>query len=1423
MTRRRTGPSLIGFPLLGLLLRVLGTTLLVAVLLVGFVVGTQTGLRLAVALAGEVAPEMVSVGSVEGRLLGELTVTDLRLNLPGLALDAGRLHLAWSPGALFRGRLHVADLSAADIDIVTTPTADDKPKEPFKLPEIRLPIAVDIERVLVERLSFRDRDAPPESALRVTRAELAASADGSRVALEKLDLVAAQPDAEVHAAGSVELVGDYPVDLGLDWQLRQPPGLALTGTGRIGGDLATLGIVHKVTGAAALTLDATVRDLLEKPAWDAEITLTSLDLPAIVPDAPPVDLRAELKSAGDLDRATVTGDLVASAPDLADFGSLKAALDLTWAEQRLTLSRVHLDETANDATLDLTGHMDLAGATPQFDLEGTWAGLRWPPAGEPLVSAPSGELSVTGDLDAFTYGLKAAVEGPDIPATALTLSGTGDAESTRIEALLVETLGGRIEARGNLAWAPTPTWDLAVTAADIDPGRQWPGLDGSVALKADSAGGLEEGYSLGANVTAALTAYPPVVLNLAGTGDAEQLAVDTLSIETLGGAIDGVGKVAWVPGLTWDLRLIANDLDPGRQYGGLDGRVGFELTSAGGLDNGFDYRLQGSAALAAYPPAVVDVRGTGSAESAEIAALDVAVLNGQIAGSGNVAWAPALGWNADLTLTGLDPGTVLADWPGRVGGRISSQGRLGAAGPELTATISDVDGELRGYPVRLAANIEMQGETLRLAKLDAGSGTTRLDATGSLVGEALDFRADLGSPDLAALLPGAAGSLDVTANIGGTLAQPRLRLTLTGSDIAMDAQGIEQVSGSADVGLGPDGDFDIDVTGSNLIVGTLRFDDITVDGSGRMPDHRLNLALTGDALSAQLALAGGLAADGAYKGSLGTLQLASETFGTWSLTRPAGIAYADGGVRAGPLCLGNGKGSGACAGFEQPAPGRFEVSLDADRIELAVLNPVLPELLVLKGFVRAEARFRGEGTALTGNARITVPEGQIEMALDEARDQLVFAGTSLTVNAGAAGLTADFDLPLVGLGGVAAQVSLPGFDLASGPAQPLRGTAQVRLDGLARISSLLPDVTNVTGNIDGDVRLAGTVAEPDLRGELRVRGLGLTVPLYGTTVSGADLTVASRGPNDLVIDGAAEVGGGRVTIDGSVDLAGATPQARIRISGNDLKPADSREYFVRLSTDITIGVGPAGAAVTGQVTVPEARIKPRTVPTGAVQPSPDVVMEAPDEDQAALPLSIDVVAKLGDEVSIDAFGLRGLLRGELRVSKAPQGQIIGDGQLQIVDGTYRVTLPTLGVLTAIGKPLTIEQGIVNFAKTPLDNPGLVLNAQREGGDITAGVQVLGTLKNPKLSFFSDTDPNLTQAEITQYLVTGIPPKRDAQADRRAISVGTYVAPKLYMEYESNTGDARDSVKMRYDLSNRIELQTETGDSQGADIFFKFEN
>ena len=82
---------------------------------------------------------------------------------------------------------------------------------------------------------------------------------------------------------------------------------------------------------------------------------------------------------------------------------------------------------------------------------------------------------------------------------------------------------------------------------------------------------------------------------------------------------------------------------------------------------------------------------------------------------------------------------------------------------------------------------------------------------------------------------------------------------------------------------------------------------------------------------------------------------------------------------------------------------------------------------------------------------------------------------------------------------------------------------------------------------------------------------------------------------------------------------------------------------------------------------------------------------------------------------------------------------------------------------------------------------------------------------------------MTQAEITKFLLTGIAPRRDEGGVNPGLAVGTYIAPKIFLEYESGLGDQANKVRLRYDLTNRIELQTETGGgSQGADIFFTFE-
>ena len=1410
-------------------------TLTLVVLLLAFVLGTQTGLRTVFAVADDLAPGLLQVDRVEGRVLGRLELDGFALSLPGLEVSVGSLLLDWRPGNLLIGRLQVREFSGSDIQVVTEPAKEKPASEPFELPSIKLPIAIAIEQLLVERLSYRQAGAPPASEIKLTRAELSATATGDRVDLRRLAAELSQPEARARAAGQVQLDGAYPIALSLDWQFQQAPALSISGAGQVSGDLDALLISHRIKGSITAVLQAQVKDALKAPSWQAEIDLKRIDLPQLVVDAPPINLQAQLKTAGDLERAAVTGTLQGAAPEVLEMGRLAADLDLEWAAQVLTIKALRLTESAapaeagaagSDALLgtriDVSGRLDTNPSVPLLELNALWEGLRWPLAGEPMAQSPQGLISVQGALDSYDYRVEALAFGAQIPETELALVGTGNQTSTDLIELTIKTLEGLISGKGRVAWSPEPSWDLALTAQDINPGQQWPGLAGRIGLKAETRGDLKTGFRYTLSLDAALNEYPAALLNLTGIGTASDTKIPELSIETLGGVIEGSGEAAWAPAARWRFALEARDIDPGTQYPGLAGRIGLTAETTGDLEQGFDFQLKGDATLAGYPPTRLALAGSGTDRAATLETLALEVIGGRIDGSGELTWAPVLGWNAALTLADLDPGQVLADWPGRLGGQIQSQGKMAETGLDLSVSINDFGGQLRGYPVALRAEIGMRDNAFRLSTFEARSGETRLNLDGQ-VAEQLDLRYALDSPSLMALLPDLRGSLKAEGTVTGALDAPRISLSLASRDIEMSGQGIERLDASAELGLSPDSPLQLSIDGGNLILGPQRFETLQARGQGSTRAHQLSVDLNSDPLSLGLTLAAGLTEDMAYRGQLTRLALQTEDYDDWALQRNAPFAVAAGRVEAGPLCIGNGGSSQGCVAFQQPEAGRFSASLDLRRLGFDLLDAITPDTASLTGYLTAQASFAGQGDLLTGRAELRVPEGGVEIVLPKASETLVISGTRLDVRAGANGMDASFELPVKDAGGVQAEVKLPGFRLSSLDRQPLTGRIQLGFDRLDRFARLAPDVSETQGRIEGDLRLSGRLMQPVIQGNLGVRELALRVPAIGLEVADLNLALASESATTMRLSGGGLIGGGQLSLAGQATGIGADePTVAVKINGEALKVANTKEYMAVVSLDLEAGFGLGGGAVRGELSVPTANIMPRSIPAGAVQPSPDVVLEEPAEDKG-LPISIDVLAKLGDQVLLEAFGLRGLLQGQLRITQQPGQQLLGSGELQVVDGTYRVSLPGLGLLTSVGKPLVIKKGIVLFANTPLDNPGIILNAQREGGDITAGVRVLGTLRNPKLAFFSESDPNLSQSEITSYLLTGIPPKRGGRQDDRSLSVGTYIAPKLFMEYDTSLGDQSDSIKMRYDLSNRVQIQSETGDAQGFDIFYKFEN
>jgi len=1319
VVRRRRLPRV----LLGVFLALL----LLILIPVSAVLGTQAGLRFAVQTAEALLPGVFSVGQLDGRLLGPLSLRDFKLTLPALDVSLDALDLDWSPSALFNGLVAVERLSVRGLDLVLGPSSDTE-DTPFTLPQIALPLGIVLDDVSLERLRlFNKGGAEPFMVL--DQAALAANLDGSALEVVKLEARMSEPEANVRLHGQADLVRQYPLDVDLEWALRLPPKASLSGVAHLEGDLKQLDIRHRLTGSAEADLEAKVQDLLSAPSWDAQIQLARVDLPAFAEDLPAVETKADLETRGDLNQASVTGSLDARAPDLPDFGHLAATLDLLWKDKRLDIRRLDLTEEVSKAVLDAKGHLDLATDPGAFALETTWTHLRWPLSGDLLAQSAQGALKASGDFDAYDYSLSTQVEGPSIPASTLALRGSGTLDGTRIAALGLETLRGRIEGDGDLSWSPELAWNLTLNGKGLDPGAFVEGLDDRIALALSSKGGLD-GFDYDLTATSVGPGLPPAKLALAGTGDLTKTAVETLRLDVLGGRIDGAAKATFDPKVTWD---------------------------------------------------------------------------------------------AALRLAGLDPGRYAPDWPGDIEGRLTTKGSLEDAGPDLVAVIEELKGRLRGYPIAASGRVSMADGSTRIQDLNAESGTSRVKLQGT-IDTALDLAFDLDSPDLSNLLPDAKGSLTAKGTVTGPLETPRILLDLKGKDAAFGTQGLASLTGKADLDLAKPGRFKVALDGKDLFAGGLRWDALKLRGSGSMPDHQVSAALDGTPLSLKLEASGGLDENGAYRGRLSRLDLTPEDLGRWRLEQAVPFGIDQDKIQAGPLCLRHDRGSGGCASFDQSAPGKWLADLNLNRLDFDLLEGFLPDGLDPSGGARLSGRFQADGAILTGKASFEIPKGGLAVALDQGRrETLDFSGTRLTLNTGVKGLSTRLVLPLGDLGGADGDLDLPGwrFQDPAAPGQRLQGRLKADVRSLDRIAKLLPDISGLAGSISANLALGGTVARPGVKGRADVRQVAFEVPLIGLVVKDLNLEAVAPSMERMDLRGGGLVGGGRLDLNGETRFGAKGPQATLKISGKKLKVANTNEYYALVSPEFELKAGPDGATVRGQVRVPEARIRPRSVPAGTLSPSPDVVMEERTQ-KPPYPVDLDVGLVLGKDVTIDAFGVRGRLAGNLRVLQSPGAEMLGDGQLQIIEGEYRFS-GGFGLAAELGAPLTITQGRLIYAKSAIDNPGLLLQAERQGGDTTAGVRVLGTLRNPKLAFFSESDPDMTSAEITKYLMTGIPPSNNDRASNAGLAVGTYVAPKIYMEYESALGDEASKVKLRYDLSRHIELQTETGDSQGADIYFKFEN
>ena len=881
----------------------------------------------------------------------------------------------------------------------------------------------------------------------------------------------------------------------------------------------------------------------------------------------------------------------------------------------------------------------------------------------------------------------------------------------------------------------------------------------------------------------------------------------------------------------------------------------------------YEVHVSGSARAAGLPQMPLAVSGALGKDGFVFDSAEIELFGGHASLSGQVAWSPAETWSVSGRASGINPGVLRADLPGSIGFALGISGRGFDARGDLTASFSGLAGKLRGVAASGSGTLTRLRDIWSFKEVRLGLGSARLALDGHL-SERLDLRFALSADDLSLLAPGTRGEIKASGTLGGTLAEPVIVASAHGGDF--DYDGITLESLDADLDFDPTAlkrDSKIDARLRKLSFRGRTLESLAFSLSGPPGAYRAHLTVAATGLSARLDMHGAYA-HRVFKGELDALAVNGSQSLHLALERPVGLVVATDQMHIEWLCLSGTPGS-MCADAEW-SPVAWSTTVMSNQLPLNALTAGMTPGVEYLGTVNALARLSGGATTpLAGTLRAELTDAEIahRLASRKVERTRIGSGTvTLSATPAVVSLQAELGDGEVGTihGRIDAQritagAGAPVESLAHWPDMPLSGELHAQTAELGLLSLYVPDIDRASGHFNADVQLAGTAGSPRLAGAVRVSEGSIDVYQMNLALRQVQLD-ARLSDSGLDFDGGARAGAGSITAHGRFEWRELLPYGKFHLEGANLRVADIPEAQIDASPDLDFSVAGRRIEVSGKVTVPFAKIQPRNL-ADAVRASPDeVIVGSEVEDPAKRFEAMSAVTLvLGDKVNIDTSGLTGRLTGSLTIKSGYDPITRGTGELSVTEGKY----------TAYGRKLDIQLGRLIFTGGPIDDPGIDVRAVKQFPDVTAGVNVRGTLLQPHMTFFSD--PPLPQSQVVSLILAGGSlesaqtrttgnsgaggvggPGSGASGaalaqgaailgqhlgsrvgiedvslesditNETSLVLGRYLSPRLYVSYGISLTQQLNTLKLRYTLGDHWTVKTEVGQARGADLVYSID-
>ena len=238
--------------------------------------------------------------------------------------------------------------------------------------------------------------------------------------------------------------------------------------------------------------------------------------------------------------------------------------------------------------------------------------------------------------------------------------------------------------------------------------------------------------------------------------------------------------------------------------------------------------------------------------------------------------------------------------------------------------------------------------------------------------------------------------------------------------------------------------------------------------------------------------------------------------------------------------------------------------------------------------------------------------------------------------------------------------------------------------------------------------------------------------------------------NNSTLSGELRTPKGGISFSGAADWRTfSESRAVVTVKSDDLRVVLPPEIELDLSTNVRCEASSERIKLDGLISLPWARVSVSSLPPSTVDVSDDVVrtdrprLKKKDKGES-IPIESNLFIRVGDDVRVEAMGLKARLTGELHVIQ-DKGNLGLSGQITIPNGRFK----------AYGQDLIVRRGQFQFSGEA-NNPALDLeairNPERTADDVIAGVRVSGTANFPRVAVFSE--PEKSETEALSYLLRG---------------------------------------------------------------------